>query len=512
MKSAHPACLATLGALVALVALSVGSVPVSDAQQEQVRSKAPYKIGWVGVGMGRPTKAEAQPSGLPEGKGLLVRNVTSGSPAEKAGLQPGDFLLRRGTEELTDARIFLDWAKDNPGAAADLVIWRDHEERKLTLLIGVLQLSSMIEKMLGSALHWLVAEQRTDGGWPKVHASVLGEEAATAPPTTAIAAVALLSAPPSLRDKYARQIERGIEYLLAHQGPDGAIGMPGEAWQLKSFVTSVALKACCLRDPGRYQAEIAQMVKFFEQNQVEERHGFSPLDWRYGGWNFFDNLDPKSGDRVRVDLCVARFVTDALQLAGVPAEHPLWEKSRIHVRRCQNWQDDEERLTIADDGGFISPPRFSKAGPLYLSVERIRFRSYGSTTCDGLQALLNLGFPKDHPRVQSAFQWICRNYTIAQNPGFPPDSMFPFATGLYYYYLMTLAESLRAYGQERILTPDGTQHYWIREITYQLSYVQKPEGFWKNRENVMSEDDPILATSLSAIALGECWSALQGRE
>lgn len=474
--------------------------------------KSPYKIGWAGFGVGKATRAELGSAGLPEGTGVFVRSVIPGGPAAEAGLKPGDVLLRHDTALLSDPRTLAIWIKENPGASLNLTIGREGREEKLTLRVGVQQLSSVIERMLASALPWLAAEQQKDGGWPGIHSSVMGHERPSAPPNTGIAVLALLAAPPALREKNAQTIERGITYLLTYQGPDGAIGMPEEVLQLKNFLTSLTLQACLGFDRARYEHEIAQMVKFLETNQLDEHHGFARDDWRYGGWNFFESLDQKSGDRVRVDLCVARFVTDALKAANISLDHPLWEKSALHVTRCQNWQDTADRLTIADDGGFISSPRFSKAGPLYLGSDRVRFRSYGSATSDGLKVLLNQGFAKDDPRVRSALRWISGNFTVTENPGFPADSLLPFGKGLYYYYLMSVADTLRTAGEERITTPDGREHYWIREIVDQLSMLQKPEGYWKNRENAMTEDDPLLATSLSALALGDAWAALQGRK
>lgn len=73
---------------------------------------------------------------LPNGKSLhalLVRDVYEGSPAAKAGLQPGDVLLQLNGEEVTTAEEVLDAiSKMKPGAKFSLGIYRNGQIGELT--------------------------------------------------------------------------------------------------------------------------------------------------------------------------------------------------------------------------------------------------------------------------------------------------------------------------------------------------------------------------------------------
>jgi serine protease Do len=72
--------------------------------------------------------------GAPDGEGILVRSVNSGSPAEKAGLKAGDVITSFNGERvrtLGDLRQKLAAkADDKP---AKLGVWRNRSEVSLTV-------------------------------------------------------------------------------------------------------------------------------------------------------------------------------------------------------------------------------------------------------------------------------------------------------------------------------------------------------------------------------------------
>jgi len=68
--------------------------------------------------------------GLPPVAGLLVRSVEDGGPAARAGIEPGDVLLRAGGAELRSSTA-LDAALD--GGPMRITVLRGDEERELTL-------------------------------------------------------------------------------------------------------------------------------------------------------------------------------------------------------------------------------------------------------------------------------------------------------------------------------------------------------------------------------------------
>jgi len=69
--------------------------------------------------------------GLPERDGLLVRGVEAGSPAARAGLQPGDLLVAASGRPLRGFDDLFDALENAPGTIA-LTVVRGTEEREVT--------------------------------------------------------------------------------------------------------------------------------------------------------------------------------------------------------------------------------------------------------------------------------------------------------------------------------------------------------------------------------------------
>src|SRR5207253_6495389 len=78
------------------------------------------------------------------------------------------------------------------------------------------------------------------------------------------------------------------------------------------------------------------------------------------------------------------------------------------------------------------------------------FASYGSTTADGLRALLLCGLPPNDDRVQSARRWLVTNFKPGTHPGRYAERLEPNRMGVYFYYSASLARAFR-----RVPGPDG---------------------------------------------------------
>src|SRR2546422_9370625 len=102
-----------------------------------------------------------------------------------------------------------------------------------------------------------------------------------------------------------------------------------------------------------------------------------------------------------VDLSMTRYVIEALRAAAVPVTDPVFERARVFVERCQNF--DPTRPGDTDGGFFFSTTEFdtNKAGH-----DGKRFRSYGTTTADGILAMLATGVPRTEPHLVAAARWL----------------------------------------------------------------------------------------------------------
>jgi squalene-hopene/tetraprenyl-beta-curcumene cyclase len=74
--------------------------------------------------------------------------------------------------------------------------------------------------------------------------------------------------------------------------------------------------------------------------------------------------------------------------------------------------------------------------------------------------------------------------------------------GLYYYY-QTMAKSLNVFGEESITDRQDVVHQWRYDLANQLLKVQSTEGFWLNENGRWWENNPVLVTAYSILALEE---------
>jgi serine protease Do len=74
--------------------------------------------------------------GLPEAEGLLIRDVTEGSPAARAGLAQGDLIVAAGTGPVRTVDDLFGALEAARGAALELQILRGADERTIQVTFG----------------------------------------------------------------------------------------------------------------------------------------------------------------------------------------------------------------------------------------------------------------------------------------------------------------------------------------------------------------------------------------
>jgi serine protease Do len=115
------------------------AIPSSIARKvcEQLRSGQQVVRGWLGVEMQAVTETLAKRFGLEWARGVLVVAVQQGSPAEKAGLQPGDVILQWNGKRINnsvDLRLLV--AGTEVGSEVAVGVFRDGKSLELKVKVG----------------------------------------------------------------------------------------------------------------------------------------------------------------------------------------------------------------------------------------------------------------------------------------------------------------------------------------------------------------------------------------
>jgi serine protease DegQ len=109
--------------------LGIGfAIPISTARNvmEQIIQNGTVIRGWIGVEAQEITPELAESFGLPDIAGALIAGVQRGSPAESAGIKPGDILLTVDGKSVKDPQVMLDLiASQKPGDAVPFKLRRE---------------------------------------------------------------------------------------------------------------------------------------------------------------------------------------------------------------------------------------------------------------------------------------------------------------------------------------------------------------------------------------------------
>lgn len=74
---------------------------------------------------------------LKEERGIEVTHVAQGSPADKAGIEPGDVLLTYNGENILSIQQFVRLVQETPiGRKVRIQLWRDDKTQSITVVIG----------------------------------------------------------------------------------------------------------------------------------------------------------------------------------------------------------------------------------------------------------------------------------------------------------------------------------------------------------------------------------------
>jgi serine protease Do len=114
------------------------AIPIDVAMDvsRQLLTKGKVTRGHLGVAVQELTPALAKSFNLKDRKGALVIAVEKGGPADKAGLEPGDIIVRyggRGIDRATDLPRLV--ASTKPGASVKVEVWHKGEAKDSTVVV-----------------------------------------------------------------------------------------------------------------------------------------------------------------------------------------------------------------------------------------------------------------------------------------------------------------------------------------------------------------------------------------
>ena len=125
------------------------AIPIDEAVRvsEQLRATGKVQRGRLGVQIDQVTKEVAESLGLAKAQGALVRGVEQGSPAEKAGIEPGDIILKfegKVIEKSSDLPRMVGNTK--PGTRSTIQVWRRSNLKDMSISVGEFEADKPVKK------------------------------------------------------------------------------------------------------------------------------------------------------------------------------------------------------------------------------------------------------------------------------------------------------------------------------------------------------------------------------
>lgn len=332
-----------------------------------------------------------------------------------------------------------------------------------------------VDAAVAKGLSWLAASQKPEGHWSDERFPAM-----TALPLWAFAGAGGTS--------YAAQMDKAVAFILSKAQPDGGIYVPdpqrGGAG-LGNYNTSICMMA--LHATGRRDVAPA-LLKAREYTAATQLIGD---DEHAGGFGY------DRGGRRHTDLTNTGITLDAmrrtqdaedLRPAGQRRTDLNWDAALKYVANMQLKEGDET-------GGFLYTRSFRPGANAEAPAAdaKPQLRSYGSITYVGLLSLLHAQLTRSDPRVVSALDYCTKHWNLDENPG-------QGRQGLYFYYNI-LTRALSAAGVDAIPQASGGTLAWREALIRQVLDLQRPDGSWVNDNNRWWENDPVLVTSYSLLAL-----------
>ncbi|HEY6484227.1 MAG TPA: DegQ family serine endoprotease [Steroidobacteraceae bacterium] len=115
------------------------SIPIDVAMKvsQQLETHGHVTRGKLGVVIQNVDQGLADSFGLPQPEGALVSSVEKGGAAQRAGIEPGDVILKLNGQPVTQStELPAIIAETAPGTTVKLEIWRQHATREVSVKLG----------------------------------------------------------------------------------------------------------------------------------------------------------------------------------------------------------------------------------------------------------------------------------------------------------------------------------------------------------------------------------------
>lgn len=124
------------------------AIPIDEAMRvvDQLKASGRVTRGRIGVQIGEVTKEVAQAIGLPKAEGAMVSGVEPDAPADKAGILPGDVILKfdgKPINRMSDLPRLVGQTK--PGETVPVEVWRKGKPVKLKVTVAEIKAEAQAE-------------------------------------------------------------------------------------------------------------------------------------------------------------------------------------------------------------------------------------------------------------------------------------------------------------------------------------------------------------------------------
>lgn len=364
--------------------------------------------------------------------------------------------------------------------------------------------ASKARGMIDRAARFLISQQdEKSGGWSVPQA----EGQPNLPAITGLVVTGLARHPRLGPTNPA--VQRGVSYMLSFRQPDGGV----YDRVLPSYNTAICLSALATINRGEACGAVEGAVGYLRSLQWSEEALVESGDTGrvgpdhpfYGGVGYGRNGRPDNSN--------LNVFAQAMHDAGVPANDPAFERALVFLKRTQ--MDDRinpmEYAEGSRQGGFIystaeNAQTLGQGQSMAGSIEETlsdgsaasRLRAYGSMTYAGFKTMIYADLDPADERVQAAYAWLRRNYSVKENPGVGTD-------GLYYYFL-TMSRALDAWGPGSITLLDASgapsdTRDWGNDLVARLGELQAEDGGFTPVDDRWMEDNRVLITAYALLAL-----------